>query len=302
MGEKEWCVYMHTNKINNKKYIGISKNPIQRWGTKGHRYKKQNFGRAISKYGWDNFTHDILFSGLTEDEALNKEKELIMQYNTYNSKFGYNITKGGDLSGGCVSNQKKVYQYSLDGKYIACYDSIALAESIYGKGISCCINNRSKTSNGYQWFDEYKGEFTQKQLSREEAIAHSQYKEVFQYSLDGKFIRKYNSIKEVSEETGYERTGITKCMSGEQKTAHNYRWFSCYLGEKIDSVNPYNYNAKEIYQYSLDGEFLCKYNSMKHAIESVGRRIVMDNKKIKKSVGYIWSFEMVDKNTIKEVI
>ena len=36
--KREWCVYIHTCKINNKSYIGIVKNPKQRWGYKGHNY------------------------------------------------------------------------------------------------------------------------------------------------------------------------------------------------------------------------------------------------------------------------
>lgn len=155
---------MHTNKINNKKYIGItSDKPSRRWRKDGSGYKKQHFSNAISKYGWDNFTHEILFAELTEEEALNKEKELIAKYNTTNPMFGYNITNGGDLSCGYVSNTKTVYQYTLDGEYIASFDSIAEAERIYGTGIHSCINHRSKTSNGYQWFSTFKGEKNRKE-------------------------------------------------------------------------------------------------------------------------------------------
>lgn len=95
--ENKWQVYIHINKINNKKYIGITseKDPNKRWKN-GLGYKRQIFYKAIQKYGWDNFQHKILFTNLTEQQAKQKEIELIALYNTNNNLYGYNQTKGGD--------------------------------------------------------------------------------------------------------------------------------------------------------------------------------------------------------------
>ena len=95
--ENKWQVYIHINKINNKKYIGITseKDPNKRWKN-GLGYKRQIFYKAIQKYGWDNFQHKILFTNLTEQQAKQKEIELIALYNTNNSLYGYNQTKGSD--------------------------------------------------------------------------------------------------------------------------------------------------------------------------------------------------------------
>lgn len=94
----KYCVYCHVNKINQKMYIGISsKSPFRRWGNNGCHYSGQVFGRAIQKYGWDNFEHIILMEGLTQDVAELVEISLIKKYHTTNSKFGYNVSTGGQL-------------------------------------------------------------------------------------------------------------------------------------------------------------------------------------------------------------
>lgn len=94
-------VYCHTNLINNKKYFGITgqKLPKNRWGYHGRNYNEQHqpyFARAISKYGWDNFSHEILAEGLEEAEAKKLEINLIAKYKTTDPNFGYNISCGGD--------------------------------------------------------------------------------------------------------------------------------------------------------------------------------------------------------------
>lgn len=54
------------------------------------------FQELSKKYGWNNIIHEILFSGLSEDEAKVKEVELIAYYKSNNPKYGYNVTSGGD--------------------------------------------------------------------------------------------------------------------------------------------------------------------------------------------------------------
>ena len=92
---KTYCVYKHTNTFNDKCYIGItSQHPNKRW-LNGYGYSKTQpkFYNAIKKYGWDSFTHEILFENLTFEKANQKEIELIAFYNSCED--GYNISTGG---------------------------------------------------------------------------------------------------------------------------------------------------------------------------------------------------------------
>lgn len=93
---RKFLVYKHTSPIG-KSYIGItSQNPIIRWAN-GNGYSGQpKFFNAITKYGWDNFTHEILYSDLTEQEAYKTEKELIEKFNSITN--GYNSSIGGEYA------------------------------------------------------------------------------------------------------------------------------------------------------------------------------------------------------------
>ena len=69
--DRNYCVYMHKNKLNNKVYIGITgQKPELRWNEgKGYKYNS-HFYAAINKYGWyEGFEHIILYDNLTKEEA-----------------------------------------------------------------------------------------------------------------------------------------------------------------------------------------------------------------------------------------
>lgn len=97
-----YCVYKHTSP-SGKVYIGITgRSPKMRWHNGGGYARNTYFWRAIQKYGWDNFSHDILFDGLTEEEAKEKEIELIREYDSANPLHGYNKTLGGEGCNGYI--------------------------------------------------------------------------------------------------------------------------------------------------------------------------------------------------------
>lgn len=93
---KKYIVYKHTSP-SNKIYIGITCQNIDRRWRNGNGYKSQKyFYRAIEKYGWDNFKHEILYENLEKEQAKILEMSLIYYYDSTNPSFGYNLTKGGE--------------------------------------------------------------------------------------------------------------------------------------------------------------------------------------------------------------
>lgn len=92
-------VYKITSKINNKKYIGITNNIEKRWGNErsypSNPKRRQVIQEAIHKYGVDNFNFEIIKRGLSIEEAVKMEKELIDTLNTLVPN-GYNVHPGGE--------------------------------------------------------------------------------------------------------------------------------------------------------------------------------------------------------------
>ena len=113
--QNNYIVYMHINKINDKKYIGITcQMPRKRWKN-GYGYDVGCYFRnAIDKYGWNNFEHVVLFKNLSQKQAKEKEIELIKKYNTMNRNLGYNRTEGGDGCQGIIMSNETKQKFFMD--------------------------------------------------------------------------------------------------------------------------------------------------------------------------------------------
>lgn len=113
-------VYLVTNKVNGKKYVGITcKGYLARWKehlSNSAAGSKSILHNAIRKYGPDNFEVSLLESNIADQDIQNKEKEYIRRYDTfYTSGHGYNMTEGGGGVAGYkhTSNTKRKISKSL---------------------------------------------------------------------------------------------------------------------------------------------------------------------------------------------
>lgn len=111
----DYYVYMHTSP-SGKKYIGVTQNYNKRWRNGLGYYKNKYFYNAIQKYGWENFKHEILFSGLTKEEAEQKEIELIAYYNSNKKEYGYNHAQGGLVNRGYKLSKETRFKLSESHK------------------------------------------------------------------------------------------------------------------------------------------------------------------------------------------
>ena len=90
-------IYMYTNKINGKKYIGQTVQLLEKRDRKHLKEKSDTyFDRTYRKYGKEAFDLIVLEDNIPEDELDEKEIFYIKKYNTfYLYGEGYNMTKGG---------------------------------------------------------------------------------------------------------------------------------------------------------------------------------------------------------------
>lgn len=84
-------IYKITNIVNNKSYIGYTKNPSARWKAHKNHQGSNLIFQAIKKYGIDKFKFKIIAKDIVENE-----QKYIEKYNTL-APNGYNLTEGGSL-------------------------------------------------------------------------------------------------------------------------------------------------------------------------------------------------------------
>lgn len=93
-------IYKFTNNINGKVYIGYTKDIKSRcyYHKRNSQLLKSAFYDAIKKYGWDNFTFEVIYQSLDGNYCHNiMEEYFIREYNSHiDQGFGYNLTYGGD--------------------------------------------------------------------------------------------------------------------------------------------------------------------------------------------------------------
>ena len=228
-----WCVYMHENRVNGKKYIGItSQKPTNRWAN-GRGYNRcPLFYAAIQKYGWDAFRHDILFTGLTQAEAEQLEVELIAKYRTTDPEKGYNLATGGEVNAGfhrtdefkqkVSAARTGVYageRHSQYGKQRPEETREKIRAAQVGKPKAQGTKDRMSDAAKKRWGpDNVKEREHYRQLSLGSNSAKARAVRCIETGA------VYGSISEASAETGAEGTGIVRCCKGQRQTAGGYRW------------------------------------------------------------------------------
>lgn len=99
------------------------------------------------------------------------------------------------------------------------------------------------------------------------------HRRVFQYSLTGDLISVYDSLKDASDLTGFDKGGISRCCLGDIKSSSGYVWRYEDVSLEINSyANNFtddgggvtlrgSHVVKKVYKYDINGNLLSVYDS-----------------------------------------
>ena len=194
-------MYVHINKTNNKKYVGITSQKVEyRWNHGNGYAQNPYFSAAINKYGWDGFWHIVLFDHLCEEDAKDKEVALIAKWHTTDRLYGYNATAGGDGLTGFVPSDSLRKLWS---------------EIRTGTKRSEATKQRMSASSAFR-----RKEVIQK-------CAEAKYKKVSAYTLDGRYVNTFDSMLQARDTlnlTDSQRKHICDCCIGKRVSTGGYKW------------------------------------------------------------------------------
>ena len=244
MEEKICGIYMIKNLINNKIYIGKSKDIVRRWyehksDLRHNHHDNCYLQNSWNKYGESCFEFNIIERCLNEEDLDEREKFHIFFYKADDKNFGYNLTIGGD--GGTPTYEAIEHmkiatreRYNKDGKSVYCPElnrtfscPIEAQEEtgVTRQSISnCCCGAKNRKTAGkhpvtgerLHWFfasdiekinDFMQGNFQDRHSSL--------YKKVMCIELNELF----ESVKSASDKTGVCASNITMCCSGKIQSA-----------------------------------------------------------------------------------
>lgn len=255
MSEDNCAVYVHINLINGKKYFGITiQEPEMRWKNGKGYSNNDHFTNAINKYGWNNFAHYVLYRNIPIKIAKNIEEMLILEHMSYDQRFGYNRTYGGELEIPTEEARQKMSE-AKKGRKVSEETRRKLSEANKGKTLS--KETRIKLS------EAHKGKTLSEETRKKIAIAKtgdknsSKRPEVREKisknnywngksGADNPFSKDvlcidtgiiYHGIHEADRITGINFRNISSVCLGSRKTAGGFHWR--YINEEVDCDGNY---------------------------------------------------------------
>jgi hypothetical protein len=188
------------------------------------------------------------------------------------------------------SYEKKVTQYSIEGKKLQVYPSVKEAAHKTGNDsdtISKCALHKTMTCGGYVWRydgDLYHGEYKDKIKNKPQSLV--------QYALAGKKIAQFDSVGAAAKKSGFNASTLLDCAHKRTKTSHGFVWR--FAGDMFKGEYSSHRIGKPVTQYTLEGKKLKVYPTIEEAARATGLTAANIQKNVnghnKTAGGYVWKF------------
>lgn len=296
--EKKWCVYKHIAP-NGKIYIGITchqNNIIRRFGQNGEGYKTQRkFYRAIQKYGWDNFSHEVLEKNLESLDVANKrEQYYIKLFDSH--KNGYNSTDGGDGTVGrqYSEEERKIRSERMSGKHNHMYGKRGKLSPNYGVKFS--KDHRDKIAQGNR--GKTLSKETRQKLSviaKQREKAHNA-TELYMLDKNLNIVKEFSSGVEAAKFVGVKPQQIYDALHKLKNYTAGYYW--CRKSEYVNFLDKFVPHNDVIYKAVCKCDFQNNILEIYKSLHEANRQTRVDRKSIKQCCenirksagGYIWRY------------
>lgn len=274
--------------IRDKYYIGITEHlPKKRWGSNGNKYKNHPFYNAILQYGWDNMEHIIVSCSLSKSDAECVESMCIEYTHSYDDRYGYNAQLRNGVN---TTQMKPVHKFDLSGNYIETFRSLSDASKclqVPKDRISAAAKNGWR-AGGFRW--SYNTEYC---FDYSKSI-HNQ--PVYQFTLGGQFVKKYDDIRSAFEENKYEKIEpLFACAGGASTQAYNYVWVYERDVETFEFPTRFFGGRTPIVRFTKDGEYVDEFACKADAKRKTGCSLWKINKCLEDPNydwnGYIWKLK-----------
>lgn len=120
-------------------------------------------------------------------------------------------------------------------------------------------------------------------------IEANKHKKVFQYSLNGKFIKEWGCMSDASRALNVDSGGMSRCCKGTQTQANGFIWR---YNKCI--VQPAPKRTRAIMQYDKNGNFITEWNKIsdaaRHYKTSTGRICACLSGITSSCKGFIWKY------------